>query len=238
MKSKAKISLIAVALLLGANLAWADSGAYRALGYMYLSPLPGAEYTPAATKFVLVRFTSISPSTVTNLSQFIQVTGASSGIHTGLTKIASDNRTVIFEMSSTFQANELVTVTLTPLMPSGTIQPYQYQFMISGHMPDPPAVTARGDNPPNETKEKAFDGNSSTKWVDLVVPNGSTGFSWIQYVYPGIETRYVNQYAITSAADFPERDPRDWRFYGVDASANLVLLDTRTNQTFSSRGQK
>ena len=256
MKNKAKIPLMGLALLLGASLAWADTGAYRALslpstsgrgaggeghvpvlGYLYLSPLPGAEYTAPQTRFVLVRFTDVSPSAVTNLSQFIQVTGAQSGSHPGQTRIASDNRTVIFEMSSTFRANELVTVSLNPLMPSGTVQPYQYQFMISGHMPDPPAVTARGDNPPNETKENAFDSDPNTKWVDLVVPNGSTNFSWIQHTYPGSETRYVNQYAITSAADFPERDPKNWRFYGVDASTNLVLLDTRTNQVFSSRGQ-
>ena len=59
--------------------------------------------------------------------------------------------------------------------------------------------------------------NFGTKWVDLVVPNGSANYSWIQYLYPGSETHVVNQYAITSASDSPERDPRDWRFYGVDA---------------------
>ncbi len=108
--------------------------------------------------------------------------------------------------------------------------------MISGHMPDPPAITARGENLPNHAKENAFDGNSATKWLDLVVPNGTTNFSWIQYAYPVNETRYVNRYAITSASDAPERDPKDWKFYGVDAVGALTLLDTRTNQTFASRG--
>ena len=214
----------------------ADTGEYRPLGYMYLSPLPGAEYTPTQTKFVLLRFTDIAPIVVTNLSQFIQVRGASSGTHTGTTKIASDQRTVIFEMTKGFQSNELVTVSLSPQTPSGTVQPYQYTFMISGHMPDFPTITARGDNPPNETKEKAFDGNTNTKWYDGVVPNGSTVSSWIQYGYPGTETHYVNQYSITSANDVPARDPKDWRFYGVDAAGGLTLLDTRTNQTFASRG--
>jgi hypothetical protein len=237
MNSKTKVSFLAVALLLGASLAGADSGLYRPLGYLYLSPLPGSEYTSSQTRFVLVRFTDVSPSAVTNLSQFIQVTGARSGNHPGQTKIASDRRTVIFQMSSDFQANELVTVNLTPQMLSGAVQPSQYQFMISGHMPAPPAVTARGDNPPNETKEMAFDGDINTKWLDLVVPNGTTNFSWIQYVYPVNETHMVNQYAITSANDAPERDPKDWRFYGVGATNNLTLLDTRTNQTFGSRFQ-
>ena len=222
-------------MVLAAAGARADTGEYRNLGYLYLSPLPGAEYTAPQTRFVLVRFKDVSPSAVTNLAQFIQVTGAGSGNHPGQTKIASDKRTVIFQMSATFQANELVTVALTPQLATGSIQPYQYQFMISGHMPDIPTISARGDNPPDETKDKAFDGNANTKWYDRMIPNGSTNFTWIQYVYPGNEVRYVNQYAITSANDAPERDPKDWRFYGVDAANNLTLLDTRSNQTFGSR---
>ncbi|MEI6606254.1 MAG: aryl-sulfate sulfotransferase [Verrucomicrobiota bacterium] len=229
------LATVAASLLVMTGLQ-ADTGAYRPLGYMYLSPLPGAEYTPTQTKFVLVRFKDIAPTVVTNLAQFIQVSGASSGIHSGTTKIASDLRTVIFEMSSSFQSNELVTVSLSPQTPTAVVQPYQYTFMITGHMPDPPTITASGDNSPNETKEKAFDGNVNTKWSESVVPNGSTVSSWIQYLYPGTGTHYVTQYTITSANDLPARDPKDWRFYGVDAAGSLTLLDTRTNQVFASRG--
>ena len=80
------------ALLLATAGVRADTGAYRNLGYLYLSPLPGAEYSSSQTKFVLVRFKNISPAELTNLAQFIQVSGASSGIHAGQTKIASDQR--------------------------------------------------------------------------------------------------------------------------------------------------
>ena len=232
------ILLSIVFSLLTAGLVHADDGAYRPLGYSYLSPSPGAEYSSPQTKFVLMHFYSVAPSAVTNLSQCVQVTGARSGLHTGLTKIATDNRTIIFQMSASFQANELVTVSLNPLTASGAIQPYQYQFMISGHLPDPGLITARGENPPNETKDKAFDNNVNTKWLDFVVPDGSTNFSWIQLAYSGEETHVVNQYALTSANDAPERDPQDWRIYGVDGGGGLTLLDTRTNQTFSSRLQK
>jgi len=238
MKRQPSILLIAVALVLGASAAWADSGVYRQLGYQYLSPVPGAEYTSPQTRFVLVRFTDVSPSAVTNLAQFIQVVGARSGNHSGQVRMAGDNRTVSFEMSSDFQPNELVTVALTPQAPGGAVQPFQYQFMISGHMPDPGTITARGENPPNEIKENAFDNYASTKWLDLVVPNGSSNFSWIQFVYPGGETHVVNAYAITPANDAPERDPQDWRVYGVDGTGTLTLLDTRTSQTFSGRLQK
>ena len=111
---------------------------YRQLGYMYLSPLPGAEYTSRQTRFVLARFQNISPAAITNLSGFIQVTGAVSGNHAGQTKIAQDGRTVIFTMTTNFTANELVTVSLTPGVPvasGGPISPYQYQFMVSTHLP-------------------------------------------------------------------------------------------------------
>jgi hypothetical protein len=165
---------------------------YRNQGYLYLSPLPNAEYTSTQTKFMLVRFQNISPTAVTNLSQFIQVTGAASGLHGGQTRIASDGRTVILTLATAFQTYERVTVSLNPqLAPGtqGTVNPYQYQFMISGVMtnlntglPTNGVITARGDNPPNETKEKAFDGIVGTKWLDFAVPNGTGNFSWIQYV--------------------------------------------------------
>ena len=150
-------------------------------------------------------------------------------------------------MSTAFSPYERVTVALNPLVAPGTvgvIGPYQYQVMISGPMsggitPLPPngTITARGDNPPNETKERAFDGYVGTKWLDFAVPNGTANFSWIQYVYPTNDSRIIVQYSITSANDVPARDPKDWHFYGVDGLGNLTLLDTRTTQTFPNRFQ-
>jgi len=111
---------------------------YREKGYLYLSPIPGAEYVSSQTKFFLVRFEAVSPYDITNLPTFINVTGAASGPHTGQTKIAGDDRTVIFEVSSGFSNGELVTVTLAPAVDPcapGVVEPYQYQFMVSGPMP-------------------------------------------------------------------------------------------------------
>jgi hypothetical protein len=234
--------LVVAGLILGAVAARAQSGgtAYRDLGYLYLSPMPGAQYCPPQTCFVLVRFATVPPTGVTNLAQFIQVNGASSGPHLGTTRIASDNRTVIFYMPSGFIPNEVVTVSLAPkvdLTTNNAITPYQYQFVISGAFPPPGTITARGDNPPNATLAMAFDNNPNTEWQDLIVPNGSANFSWIQYVYPGTSMHVVNRYALTSANDNPAGDPSDWQLYGVDLNTNLILLDTRTNQTFSNRLQ-
>ncbi|UCC45209.1 MAG: hypothetical protein JSU65_04640, partial [Candidatus Zixiibacteriota bacterium] len=113
---------------------------YRDKGYLYLSPLPGAEYVSPQTRYFLVRFEAVSPNDITNLPTFIEVTGQISGPHTGQTKVATDGRTVIFEISSIFSNDELVTVTLTPTVDPrvpGVVEPFQYQFMITGPMPDP-----------------------------------------------------------------------------------------------------
>ncbi len=114
---------------------------YRDKGYLYLSPVPRAEYVSPQTRFFLVRFEAVSPNDITNLPTFIDVTGAASGNHPGQTRIATDGRTVIFEVSSDFSNDELVTVTLTPTVDpcsAGVVEPYQYQFMITDPMPFPP----------------------------------------------------------------------------------------------------
>ncbi len=120
---------------------------YRTLGYLYLSPLPGAEYVSAQTRFVLVRFKDVSPSAVTNLSTFLTVTGSSSGIHSGQTHVAMDGRTVICQMTTDFSVNEVVTVSLAPHSTSSSgLGSYEYQFVVGGHTPDVGTSTARGDN--------------------------------------------------------------------------------------------
>jgi len=114
---------------------------YRDKGYRYLSPVPMAEYVRPETRYILVRFEEVSPDDITNLPTFIEVTGDAGGSHPGQTKIAADDRTVIFEVLSGFSNDELVTVTLTPTVDPcapGVVVPYQYQFMVSGPMPPPP----------------------------------------------------------------------------------------------------
>ena len=129
---------------------------HREKGYLYLSPVPGAEYVSPQTKFFLVRFETVNPNDIDNLDSFITVTGASSGNHPAQwTKIASDGRTVIFRISGDFSSNELVTVDLNPAKDpgaSGTIDPYSYEFMTSGPMPAPPPPPPP---PPSSNKSPA-----------------------------------------------------------------------------------
>ena len=96
----------------------------------------------------------------------------------------------------------------------------------------PARITARGENQPREGKEKAFDGRTDTKWLDFA------DSTWIQYEYGGGASKAVNKYTITSANDYPERDPRDWRLMGSNNGSSWTTLDTRRNQTFSARFQK
>jgi hypothetical protein len=118
---------------------WAQSPARQA-GYRYLSPVPSAPFVSQYTRYVLVRLDSITPAQIANLTEnFITVVGAVTGLHTGSTRMASDGRTVMFQMGANFITNELVTITLNPLLvpaaKQGSLKPYQYQVMIEAPMP-------------------------------------------------------------------------------------------------------
>jgi hypothetical protein len=124
--------------LVGIQSGWAQTPARQA-GYLYLSPEPNASYVSQQTRFVLVRFTNLSPGQVTNLaSGFITVTGVSSEAHSGVVHVASDSRTIIYQMTADFAANESVTVSLNPAVATGaagSAQPFQYQFIVTAPMP-------------------------------------------------------------------------------------------------------
>jgi len=190
MKSTLKPILIVIgfALVLGANLARAQSEARQA-GYLYLSPVPGASYVSAQTRFVLVRFENVAPAQVTNLTtDFITVIGANSGAHLGTTRVASDGRTVIFTMSTDFSQNELVTVTLNPQVDpesGGTVQPYDYEFMITasfagpmvsaGFSPSQPGAAGDpvdGGNPPDDPNQGSGPGQNEVSATAVIMPNG------------------------------------------------------------------
>jgi hypothetical protein len=143
--------LILEAALLGTSPAQAQHAPHD-LGYLYLSPAPGAYYVSAQTRYVLVRLEGVSPSQVTNLTtSFITVQGELSGIHAGATHVASDGRTVIFSMGSDFFTNEAVTVTFNPLLAPGTkgaVSAFRYQFMVNSPFPQSTVRLARAKPQP------------------------------------------------------------------------------------------
>jgi predicted alpha-1,2-mannosidase len=101
---------------------------------------------------------------------------------------------------------------------------------IPGNIADKIVETAASaDNPPNETKDKAFDGNVNTKWLAFA-PTG-----WLQVKLS--EPIAVVDYALTSANDSPGRDPQDWELQGSQDAVTWTSLDARTGEGFADRFQ-
>ncbi|HMD54049.1 MAG TPA: hypothetical protein VKJ65_05840, partial [Phycisphaerae bacterium] len=63
-----------------------------------------------------------------------------------------------------------------------------------------------------------------------IVPPGA-GASQIKKV--------IEQYALTSANDFPQRDPQDWRLLASnDGGKTWITLDVRKGEIFQERQQR
>jgi PKD repeat protein/type 1 glutamine amidotransferase len=88
-------------------------------------------------------------------------------------------------------------------------------------------VTASGENPPSETKEKLTDGDANTKWL-VRTPTG-----WVTYELAAPAA--VTGYALTSANDSNGRDPKDWTLQGSADGTTWSDVDRRTGQTFTER---
>lgn len=83
----------------------------------------------------------------------------------------------------------------------------------------------------NETEEtylSLIDKNVTSKYL----VKGQSDL-WIQYAANAIYT--LSSYSITSAADAPERDPKDWTLYGSVDGINWVQVDRQLNQKFLYR---
>jgi hypothetical protein len=79
----------------------------------------------------------------------------------------------------------------------------------------------------------AFDNDPATSWQTATgSPTGS-----LIYQFNGGAAFKITGYSLVSSADSPARDPRDWQLFGSYDGVTWVLLDSRVNQTFSSRGQ-
>ena len=86
-----------------------------------------------------------------------------------------------------------------------------------------------------EGADKAFDGiytSGTTKWYSSV----TGGAAWLQYDFGANISWAVARYDITSANDVSQRDPAAWTFLGSNDGTNWTTLDTRSGQSFASRG--
>jgi predicted alpha-1,2-mannosidase len=90
-------------------------------------------------------------------------------------------------------------------------------------------VTASGDVPPDHTASAATDGDPGTSWqaasrapsLTLALKSPAT----------------ITTYAMTSASDWPERDPKSWQLQGTTDGRTWRTLDTESGQSFGQRSQ-
>ncbi|CCH34630.1 GH92 family glycosyl hydrolase [Actinosynnema sp. NPDC047251] len=78
-----------------------------------------------------------------------------------------------------------------------------------------------------EVKENLVDGSTGSKWLAFT-PTG-----WAEFTFP--EPVAVRRYALTSADDEPERDPRDWSLSGSADGTTWTPIDTRAGEVFTAR---
>ncbi|MEE6273335.1 GH92 family glycosyl hydrolase [Georgenia sp. MJ206] len=88
-------------------------------------------------------------------------------------------------------------------------------------------VAASDENPPNEGADNLADGDVNTKWF--------AGSRTARLTYELAEPTVVAAYALASANDSPDRDPRSWELQGSSDGETWTTLDSRSNQTFTGR---
>ncbi|MFE1935649.1 GH92 family glycosyl hydrolase [Streptomyces sp. NPDC059474] len=107
-----------------------------------------------------------------------------------------------------------------------------YSSGIPGNVTDKVTeVRASGENTEGgEVKENLVDGELTSKWLAF-----DTTTAWLEFDLS--EPVKAVRYALTSANDAPGRDPKDWTLKGSANGSDWTALDTRKDETFSSRQQ-
>lgn len=80
-----------------------------------------------------------------------------------------------------------------------------------------------------------FDHDLSTSWCFSLA--GVTFPIWANLSFINEGHHLVNKYSVSTAQTYSLRDCTSWKLYGAMDVNNLVLLDSRTNVTWTSRGQ-
>jgi hypothetical protein len=128
-------------------------------------------------------------------------------------------------------------------------------------------VDASLENPPLETADQAFDGEPKTKWLSFTTSGLANWLQWqcvsAEEDLPVVHRRELDRladaqfqarwlrasdrgtartlcgYALTSANDYPDRDPRGWRLLGSNDGGKVwEVLDVRTHEIFGSRFER
>lgn len=90
-------------------------------------------------------------------------------------------------------------------------------------------------------RRQAFDGRDDTKWLSF---GAKSGCSWLEYRLPvSVPPVTFLRYSLTSANDFPERDPCEWLLLGAleeppscsSLPGDWEIVDRQTDVVFPSR---
>jgi predicted alpha-1,2-mannosidase len=91
-------------------------------------------------------------------------------------------------------------------------------------------TTASSENTGGEVASNLVDGSTDTKWLSW------NPTAWAQLTLS--QPTAITHYAISSANDSPERDPKDWTLQGSNDALAWTDLDKQTGQSFSARFQQ
>ena len=97
-------------------------------------------------------------------------------------------------------------------------------------------VTGSSDFNDAERKVKLFDGDSGSKF--LTNDNVPSEDNPVHVEFAFEEAKTLDRYAMVSANDSPERDPKNWTFYGSTDGNEWVVIDQQSDQAFSTRFEK
>ncbi|WP_050697167.1 GH92 family glycosyl hydrolase [Anaeromassilibacillus senegalensis] len=99
-------------------------------------------------------------------------------------------------------------------------------------MVDKDSIQGSSDYNNNETKEKLFDSNPSTKYLcnDGASESGPV---WVSFRLK--EAKAIKTYAMVSANDAEGRDPENWTLSGSNDGETWTALDSQTGVRFSKR---
>ena len=81
----------------------------------------------------------------------------------------------------------------------------------------------------SESVLSMFDGSTASKWY-VAQPT-----VWVEFAIT--PPAALTTYSLTSGNDSPARDPKNWTLYGSNDRATWTTLDSRTGETFATRGQ-
>jgi hypothetical protein len=86
-----------------------------------------------------------------------------------------------------------------------------------------------GQSAPGEGADNAMDGDDVTTWY-----SGKTADPvWLQCQFSGL-TWAITHYKLASSPGDDSTAPRDWQLLGSNDATNWVVLDTRSNETFTA----